>query len=104
MGQSRVNTEYFITTEYSSGGSLLREGLNRSFLIWKFGSVSSGLNTSFSGSTVRIYIDDDLYWHIYKDGVLWWEPSVATNKPDLLLIGSESYSLNNATITGVRIY
>ena len=55
----------------------------------------------FDGSTVRVEVDSNLYWHIYKDGVLWYEP----NRPQPLgsvRLGSGSYSIQNATISAFR--
>lgn len=65
----------------------------------------------FNNSVVKIHIDSDGSWHIYKDGVLWWEPTIKMNLPSYgsdgfsMMIGSSgSQSINNAVITGMRVY
>lgn len=62
---------------------------------WEDSGELSG--SFFDDSTVKIIVDSDSKWHIYKDGVLWWEPtgSQALTAPG---IGSSSQSINNAVI------
>ncbi len=57
----------------------------------------------FDGSTVKIYIDSSNHWHIYKDNVLFFEPSAA-RAISSFTIGASSNSIGNALITGVRVY
>lgn len=62
----------------------------------------------FANSTVKVVIDENNYWHIYKDNVLVYEPNqklylgmgTSTNQ---YLIGSNSQSIYNITIEGLRI-
>ena len=56
----------------------------------------------FANSTVKIVVDADNYWHIYKDGVLVFEPAGAFALKNVT-IGSTSTSMNNVTITGIRM-
>lgn len=80
----------------------------RSTGVWSFynGSWTDSSETAgdfFDGSTVKVNIDTNGYWHIYKDGVLWWEPSLKLSTTERLKIGSGSNSINNAVISGIRI-
>lgn len=56
----------------------------------------------FSNSTIKIYIDTAGYWHIYKNGVLWWEPSTVLNA-SVVSIGSSSYSCIGVMLNGIKI-
>ncbi len=59
----------------------------------------------FANSVVKLFIDDDFYWHIYKNGVLWFEPArAATTSAQTLSIGSTSYSINNAAIESLTLF
>lgn len=79
----------------------------RSTGVWAFynGSWEDTEETDgsfFDGSTVKIAIDGTNHWHIYKDGVLWWEPSGAQPHQSLR-IGSENNSINNVTIARLAL-
>ena len=65
----------------------------------------------FANSTIKIYIDESGYYHIYKDGTLVYEP----NRPFYsasdfygvtygLRLGMDTYSGASSVITGFRIY
>lgn len=79
---------------------------------WEMSDITDG--SFFDDCTVKINIDSTGKWHIYKDGVLVWEPSTAVSAEQsyegdytkgLCSIGSGSgTSINNALITGVRVY
>lgn len=75
---------------------------------WTESDITDG--SYFDNSTVGVYIDTDNYWHIYKNGVLVYEPSLsqALNYNyyyNCLLIGSYTdNTINNARITGIRVY
>ena len=56
----------------------------------------------FANSTVKIVVDTNNYWHIYKDGVLVFEPAGALALKNVTL-GSTSTSMNSATITAIRM-
>ena len=57
----------------------------------------------FDNCTMKINIDMNGYWHIYKDDVLWWEPSL-TLTPTIMMIGSsDGKAINNAIISAIRI-
>lgn len=61
----------------------------------------------FANSVVKVIVDTNNLWHIYKNGVLVFEPSGAQrfdSNEKMFKIGATSYSINNALITGVRVY
>lgn len=68
---------------------------------WEESNILDG--SYFDNCKVKIYIDSSRKWHIYKDNVLVFEPSGAQYL-DTFTIGSYSQSINNATISGIRIY
>lgn len=78
------------------------------------GWVESGITSKaeFNGCTVKVYVDASGYWHIYKNGTLWWEPyypiSLDTNSSTdfRIRIGSNSNQGLGAgsIITGLRVY
>lgn len=59
----------------------------------------------FANSTVKIIIDVNKNWHIYKDDVLVYEPDItyAPSNIDVLWIGSSSNSCNSAVIKKFRV-
>lgn len=95
---------------------MVSEGLGliyRNTGVWGFYSNSGWATDSgetdgsfFDDCTVKVVVDTNGYWHIYKDGILWWEP----NRPQTISgsnrqirIGSNDQSINNAIITGIRL-
>ena len=65
----------------------------------------------FANSTIKIFIDENGYFHIYKDGMLVYEP----NRPFYsasdfygvtygIRLGMDTYSGASSVITGFRIY
>lgn len=70
---------------------------------WEMFSEASG--SLFSGSTVRIEIDTANKWHIYKDGVLLYEPSASLTVESFHLGSTDAGSaMNNAVISAMRLY
>lgn len=69
---------------------------------WDDSSITDG--SFFDNSTVGIYIDVNMKWHIYKDGVLVFEPRRALTVNYAFWIGSSDNSINNAIIPAVRLY
>lgn len=79
---------------------------------WEMSNITDG--SFFDDCTVKINIDSTGHWHIYKDGVLVWEPSTAVSAEQIYSSGigrglcsigsSDGYAINNALITGVRVY
>ena len=59
----------------------------------------------FANSTLKVEIDSSNYWHIYKDGVLVYEPSRALSigYSNTYFIGSNAKSCNSVVIEGLRI-
>ena len=95
-------------------GFIYRNGIKWSFYA---GSSSGGgwtedtTETSgsfFANSTLKIHIDNNGYWHIYKNGVLWWEPEKAlslNSSGTVFQIGSTSgQSINNCEIKSIKFY
>lgn len=60
--------------------------------------------TFFDNSTVRVSIDSSGHWHIYKNGVLWWEPNAVANLADPQIGSGAGNSFYNITLSGLRIY
>lgn len=69
---------------------------------WEDSEITDG--NYFNDSKVKIYVDNNNKWHIYKNNVLVFEPAGALALDSKLMIGSASNSINNGIITGVRIY
>lgn len=87
----------------TGAGLIYRDNVRWSFYNNSWATDSSITDPGFfDGSTVKIIIDLDGYWHIYKDGVLVYEPNVAY-KVTALQIGSSLYSITNTTISAIRI-
>lgn len=88
----------------SDGGLIYRATSHQ----WEFygnnawaASSGEGAGDFFNGATVRCEVDVNGYWHIYKDGVLWYEPT----RPQTLSsvrIGSNTQSIQNAAISDFR--
>lgn len=75
---------------------------------WEFYG-SSGWATSsgegdpsfFNGATIRCEIDENNYWHIYRNGVLFYEPNVSSSLRSFR-IGSNGNSIRSGTISALR--
>lgn len=57
----------------------------------------------FNDCTVKLYVDTDKYWYIYKNNVLVAECKHALSVSNLT-IGASDQGLTNALIAGARIY
>ncbi len=68
---------------------------------WEESSITDG--NYFNNCKLKIVIDASGYWHIYKNDVLVWEPSLVL-KPTSIILGSSATSINNAIISAMRIY
>ena len=78
---------------------------------WQETDVTDG--AYLNGCTLKVYIDENGYWHIYRNNVLWFEPSSSLSMDEnyygstyeCLMIGSRSGSSpSGITITGFRAY
>lgn len=61
----------------------------------------------FANSTVKIIVDSNSYWHIYKNNVLVYEPDVKCSLNIInkeFTLGASSYGINNVVVTGLRVY
>lgn len=62
---------------------------------------------AFANSTLKVEIDSNGYWHVYKNGTLLYDSNAAlsVNGNVSLQIGSDSQNaLNEMTILAVRVY
>lgn len=110
-----------ITIEVKVKSMALESGYHRRFImgnssngliyrqtgVWAFYSVGwedfdETDGSFFNGSIVKVVIDREKKWHIYKDNVLLWEPS-RTCDITSGYIGSDSQSINNAVIEWLKI-
>lgn len=59
----------------------------------------------FSNSKLRIEIDKENYWHIYKDETIVYEPNSVLSVLDAkqFLVGSVALSMDNTTVKGVTV-
>lgn len=99
------NNKRFIMGEYNQGLIYRNTG------VWGFYGGTSSWEMSeltdgnlFDGSVVKVYIDGDNKWHIYKDGVLIFEPNNALPITTLTIGSYNGYSIQGGIITGARIY
>lgn len=69
---------------------------------WENSNISDG--SYFDNCTVKIQIDSDGQWHIYRNNILVWEPTKKLVLNTWLLIGANSSSIDNAVISGMRLY
>lgn len=70
---------------------------------WEDSDITDG--DFFDNCTVKVVIDSENKWHIYKDNTLVWEPTAALSPTNNnTTIGATSTSINNAVITGMRVY
>jgi len=102
MALSGSGHKRFVMGTYDSG-LIYRDNGRWSFYRSGWATDSSITDPGFfDGSTVKIIIDQNGYWHIYKDGVLVYEPNKEF-KVTALQIGSSSSSITNTTISAIRI-
>lgn len=72
---------------------------------WSWQDSSERNGAFFDNSTLKIEIDANGYWHVYKNNVLFFEPTVGGGlRGSPMYIGAPSNSMNNATVTGLRVY
>ena len=69
---------------------------------WENSNITDG--NYFDNSLVKIVITADGTWEIYKNDVLVWTPTTKLMLSPYLVIGSSSTSINNAVISGMRLY
>lgn len=99
------NNKRFIMGEYNQG-LIYRNtgawGFYGGTSAWEMTELTDG--NLFDGSTVKVYIDGDNKWHIYKDGVLIFEPVNALPITTLTIGSYNGNSIQGGIITGARIY
>lgn len=125
----RYNRLFFngCTIEIDVGAMSLSSGTHRRFIMagsdsgliyrsngkWSFYGTSGSWATDtditdggyFANSTVKIEIDVNGYWHIYRNGILIYEPNrVCDLNAYDMFIGAASTSIYDTVITGLRVY
>ena len=58
----------------------------------------------FDNSKIKIYIDSNGLWHIYRNNVLVFEPNATLNNNRMTIGSNDGNSINGTILTGVRIY
>lgn len=100
---SATGSVFFIT----SGG----DGIGYKDGSWRLysGSWDTATNVTdldaFANGVIKVYIDENGYWHIYKDDVLLWDSNktlVPANQT--ATIGYSSNSLRTMVIKSVKVY
>lgn len=86
--------------------------LYRNTGVWSFyngdWADSSEHDTAFfNNCTVKVVIDSEFKWHIYKNGILFWEPNIpggsGSYSPGPLVLGSTAGGMPGAVIKEVTI-
>lgn len=57
----------------------------------------------FDDSSVKVYIDSENHWHVYKDNVVVFEPTRSLSPTQLTIGSTNDYSIEGL-IRGARIY
>lgn len=83
---------------YRSSGNGVWSLYNNS---WTDSEITDG--GYFDNSKLKIYIDSENKWHMYKNNVLFFEPNVAL-PISVLSLGASSSSITSGVIKGVRVY
>lgn len=68
---------------------------------WEYSEISDA--TYFDNCTIKLYVDANNVWHIYKNGVLVIEGVTGFGSTSFL-IGASEYSIRNAVLYGARLY
>lgn len=70
--------------------------------VWTMSGITDG--SAFDGSTVKVVIDENGKWKIYKNGTLWWDTNVVLRPTGNFRIGeTEGKSIRSATIAGASV-
>lgn len=100
LGQN-ANRRFF--SSYRNQGFLYRNNNLWSFYNGSWYDTNISDSAYFDNSTVKIVVDANNYWHIYKDDVLIFEPAGACAISEPAIGSKDGSCINNATITGVRM-
>lgn len=100
LGQN-ANRRFF--SSYRNQGFLYRNNNVWSFYNGSWYDTDISDSAYFDNSTVKIVVDSNNYWHIYKDDVLIFEPAGACAISEPAIGSKDGSCINNATITGIRI-
>ena len=89
----------------SFGGSLrYQNGIWRIYTGSEFVDSTETDGSYFNACTVRIEVDKDRKWKVYKDGSLFMQTNVSVVKATDFKIGDSGYGLPNAIVSAVRLY
>ena len=104
---SNATNNRFITIDDTNKSLCFHKDTGR----WSVYSGSAWYDTEisdkqyFDGSTVKIVIDANNKWHVYKNNVIVWEPNAAIAISNgIWTIGSSSNAIDGAVISGIRVY
>lgn len=107
MSLGTGNTKRVVNEGLSNGNGLCWNYNGK----WAFTSGNSTVNSEitdsgyFDGHTLKIVIDSESKWHIYRDSDLVFEPNVALSLSQRRFnVGASSKSIDNAIISAVRVY
>ena len=98
---------FIITGDSASGyGFGLRNNSEWGFWSGSWQLTGNTDKTIFDGKTVKVYIDSSNKWHVYRDGVLTFESTIAISQSSLWTIGGSGASQGpiGLSIKAVRIY
>lgn len=68
---------------------------------WEYSEISDA--DFFDNCTIKVYVDTNNVWHIYKNGVLAIE-GVTGFSSSTFIIGASEYSIKDAVFYGARLY
>lgn len=107
MNLSTTSHRRFVMFSTESGLVFRASGYNK----WGFYSSSWEMTnisdpSFFDNCTVKISVDSNGLWSVYKDGTLVMQSTTAVIKPQSknFLVGSLTDSINNTVISGLRVY
>lgn len=110
-GDLHVNSTYGNHQRFLTGGSgtsngLIYEKTRHVWSIyngntWEYSEISDA--TYFDNCTIKLYVDENNVWHIYKNGVLAIEGVTGFGSASFI-IGAVEYSIKNAVLYGARLY
>ena len=102
VGSMSVSANRRFVTSYENRGLIYYSGkwgfYNGS---WYYSDITDG--SYFSNSTVKIVVDSQNYWHIYKDGILVFEPTGALVISNPQIGSRDGLAIDSCIITGIRM-
>jgi hypothetical protein len=107
--QSVNNRVFMFTDSNTHNAGVVWHGQTGKWGVWDSVNTWQDSNITdkdyFNDSVLKIVIDDNGYWHIYKDDVLIFEPANAiTLKNTAFVLGASSNACYNMVISKFKIY